>query len=56
MPEARASSYMHVRRDSISTPRDRLGGHRHGNRPGWVHLDGSGEADPDRDAERISFT
>jgi hypothetical protein len=47
---------MHARRDSISTPSDQLGRHRHGDRRGWVHLDVGREADADRDAERISFT
>jgi hypothetical protein len=56
MPEAPASSYMHVRRDSLSTNSDRLGGCQHRDRRGWVHLDVSGEADADRNARRISAT
>jgi len=56
MPEAQASSYMHVRRDSLSTNSDRLGGRRHRDRRGWMHLDVSGEADAYRNAKRISVT
>src|ERR1700675_1789638 len=54
MPEAPASSYMHVRRDWISANSDRLGGRRHDDRRGWVHLDVSSDTDADREAERIN--
>jgi hypothetical protein len=50
MPEAPASSYMHVRREPISTDSDRLGCHRHGDRRGWVRLDVGRAADADGDA------
>jgi hypothetical protein len=55
MPEALASSYMHVRQDSISTNSGRLGCDCHGDRHGWVHLDVSGKPDADREPTRFCF-
>jgi hypothetical protein len=54
MPGAPAPSYIRERRDSFSTDRPRLGGHRHRARHGRLHPDGGGEA-ADIDAERVSF-
>ena len=54
MPGAPAPSYMRERRDSFSTDRPRLGGHRHRARYGRLHPGGGGEA-ADIDAERVSL-
>jgi hypothetical protein len=54
MPGAPAPSYIRERRDSFSTDRPRLGGHRHRARHGRLHPDGGGEA-ADIDGERVSL-
>jgi hypothetical protein len=54
MPGAPPPSYLRERRDSFSTDRPRLGGHRHRAPHRRLHPDGGGEA-ADLDAERVSL-